>query len=66
MGFWEWPHEVNAPNVKYLYLKVVVQGHCIASGDAPMQLAFLTSSDEFFGVFVHRRLEEPTLLDFGL
>jgi hypothetical protein len=66
MGFWKWSHEVNASHVKYLYFKVVVQGHCVASGDAPMQLTFLTPSDEFFGVFIHDRLEEPTLPDLGL
>jgi hypothetical protein len=31
-----------------------------------LQLAFLTPSDEFFGVFVHRRPEESALSDFGL
>ena len=66
MGFWEWSHEVNAPYIEYLNLKVVVQGHCIASGDAPMQLTFPTPPDEFFGVLVHRRPEEPTLPDLGL
>ena len=66
MGFWEWSHEVNAPYVEYLYLQVVVEGHCIAISDATLQLAFPTSSDEFFGVFVHRWPEESALPDFGL
>ena len=66
MGFWEWSHEVNSSYIEYLYLQVVVQGHRVASGDAPMQLAFPTSSDEFFGVFVHHRLEETALPDLGL
>ena len=66
MGFWEWSHKVNAPYVEYLYLKVVMQGHYIVSGDAPMQLTFPTPLDEFFGVFVHHRPEEPALLDLGL
>jgi hypothetical protein len=65
MGFWEWSHEVNAPYVEYLCLKVVVQGHCVASGDAPMLLTFLTPLNEFFGAFVHHRSEEPALQDLG-
>ena len=43
-----------------------MEGRCIARSDATLQLAFLTPSNEFFGVFVHRRPEESTLLDFGL
>jgi len=54
IGLLEWPHEVNAPNIKYLHLQVVVVGHCVASSDATLQLAFSTPSDEFFGVFVYR------------
>ena len=66
LGLLECPHEVNAQHIKYFYLKVVVEGHCIARRDATLQLAFSTPSDEFFGVFVHRLLEESALSDFGL
>jgi hypothetical protein len=66
LGTLEWPHEVNAPHIKYFYLKVVVEGHCIARHDAALQLTFLTPLDEFFGVFVHRWLEESALPEFGL
>jgi hypothetical protein len=65
MGLLEWPHEVNAPHIKYPYLKVVVDGHCIARSDATLQLTFPTPSNEFFGVFVRRRPEESALPDFG-
>ena len=53
MGLLEWPHEVNALDIEDLHLRVVVEGHCIASSDATLQLAFLTPSDEFLVVFVH-------------
>ena len=43
-----------------------MEGHCIARGDATLQLAFLTPLNEFFGVFVHCWPEESALLDFGL
>ena len=66
MGLLEWPHEVNALDIKDLHLQVIVEGHCIASSDATLQLAFSTPSDEFLGVFVHLRLDESTLPDFGL
>jgi hypothetical protein len=41
------------PHIKYFYLKVVVQGHCIASVDASMELALSTPSYELLGVSVH-------------
>jgi hypothetical protein len=66
MGLLEWPHEVNAPNIEDLYLQVVVEGHCIVSYNATLQLIFLTPLDELLGVFVHRWPEEPVLPDFGL
>ena len=66
MGLLEWPHEVNAQDIKYLHMQVVVEGHGIASSDATLQLTLLTPSNEFFGVFVHHWPEEPALLDFGL
>ena len=66
MGLLEWPHEVNAPYSEDLHLQVVVEGHCVASNDATLQLAFPTPSDEFFGVFIHHWLEESALLDFDL
>ena len=66
LGLLKWAHEVNAPHIKYFYLMVVVEGHCIARSDATLQLAFLTPLDEFFGVFVHRWPEEPGLPNFGL
>jgi hypothetical protein len=66
LGLLEWSQEVNAPHIKYFYLKVVVEGHCIASGDVSLKLALLTPSDELLGVLVHRRLEESTLPDLGL
>jgi hypothetical protein len=46
MGFWEWSHEVNAPDVKYLHLQVVMEGHCMASSNASLLLALLTPLDE--------------------
>jgi len=64
--------------VPRLEKKVVVEGHCVASSDATLQLAFSTSSDEFLGVFLHRWPdeflgvflhrwpEESTLPKFGL
>ena len=36
LGLLEWSHEVNAPHIKYFYLKVVVEGHCIASSDVSL------------------------------
>ena len=36
LGLPEWPHEVNAPHIKYFYLKIVVEGHCVARGDATL------------------------------
>jgi hypothetical protein len=66
MELLKWSHEINAPDIKYLHLQVVVEGHCIASYNATLQLTFSTPSDELLGVFVHRRLEEPALPDFGL
>jgi hypothetical protein len=66
MGLLEWPHEVDAPDIEDLHLQVVVEGHCVASSDATLQLAFSTPLDEFLGVFVHCWLEEPALLYFGL
>jgi hypothetical protein len=50
MGLLEWPHEVNAPNIEDLYLQVVVEGHCIVSYNATLQLIFLTPLDELLGV----------------
>jgi hypothetical protein len=47
-------------------LKVVVEGHWIASCDVSLKLALPTPSDEFLGVLIHRRPEESTLPDFGL
>jgi hypothetical protein len=52
-GLWEWSHEVNAPYVEQLNLKVVVKGHLIASGDATMHLALPASLDEFSSVLIH-------------
>jgi hypothetical protein len=66
MGFWEWSHEVNTLDVKYLHLQVVMEGHCMVSSNASLQLTLPTPLDEFFGVFVHYRLEEPALPNFGL
>ena len=66
MGLLKWSHEVNALDIEDLHLQVVVEGHCIASYDATLQLAFSTPLDEFYGVFIHRRSEESALLDFGL
>jgi hypothetical protein len=66
LGLWEWSHEVNAPHIKYFYLKIVVEGHCISSCDVPLILALLTPPNEFFGVIIHRRSIESTLPDFGL
>ena len=66
LGLLEWPHEVNAPHIKYFYLKIVVEGHCITRGDAFLYLAFSTPLYEFFGVFIHRWPEESALPDFGL
>jgi hypothetical protein len=66
LGLLEWSHEVNAPHIKYFYLKVIVEGHCIASYDVSLKLALLTPSNEFLGVFIHDQPEESTLPDFGL
>ena len=64
LGLLKWPHEVNAPHIKYFYFKVVLYGHCIASSDASLKLALPTPPDELLGVLVHRWPEEPTLPDF--
>ena len=66
MGLLKWSHEVNALDIEDLHLQVVVEGHCIASYNATLQLAFLAPSDELLGVFIHCWPEEPALLDFGL
>jgi hypothetical protein len=66
LGPLEWSHEVNAPHIKYFYLKVIVEGHCVASGDASLKLALLAPLDELLGVLVHCWPEESTLPDFGL
>lgn len=66
MGLLKWPHEVDAPNIKYLHLQVVVEWHGIASSDTSLQLTLLTPSNEVFGVIIHRCLEESALPDFGL
>ena len=66
MGLLEWPHEVNALDIKYLHLQVILEWHCISSSDATLQLAFSVFSDELLGVFVHRRPEEPAFPDFVL
>ena len=66
MGLLEQPHEVNAPNIEDLHLQVVVEGYCVASSDATLQLAFSTPLDEFLGVSIHRQPEESTLPDFVL
>ena len=66
LGLLKRSHIVNAPDIEYLHLQVVVEGHCIASSDATLQLVFPTPLDEFFGVFIHRRPEESILPDFGL
>jgi hypothetical protein len=54
LGLLEWSHEVNAPHIKYFYLKIVVEGHCIVSCDVPLKLALSTPLDEFLGVLIHR------------
>ena len=64
LGLLEGPHEVNAPHIKYFYLKVEVEGHCVASCDATLELALPTPPNEFFGVLVHCQPEETTLPDF--
>jgi hypothetical protein len=61
MGFFEWPHENNAPYVEQFNLMVVCEWHCIASSDATLHLAFSTSSNELSGVFIHYWPEETTL-----
>jgi hypothetical protein len=66
LGHLEWSHEVNTPHIKYFYLKIVVEGHCIASYDVPLKLALLTPSNEFLSVLIHHRPEESTLLDLDL
>jgi hypothetical protein len=66
LGPLEWSHEVNAPHIKYFYLKVIVEGHCIASSDVSLKLALPAPPDELLGVLVHCWLEESTLPDFGL
>jgi hypothetical protein len=66
MGLLEWPHEVNTPYVEQFNLKVVCEWHCIASGDASLQLAPLSPLDKFSGVFIHCWLEETTLPDLCL
>jgi hypothetical protein len=66
MGLWEWSREINAPHIKYFYLKVVVEGHCIPSCDVPLILALLAPSNEFFGVVLHGWIVESTLPDLGL
>jgi hypothetical protein len=51
--------EVNAPHIKYFYLKVVVEGHCIASYDVSLKLALPTPPDEFLGVLIHHDQKNP-------
>jgi hypothetical protein len=66
MGLWEWSHEINAPHIKYFYLKVVVEGHCIPSCDVPLILALPAPPNEFFGVVIHGWPIESTLPYLGL
>jgi hypothetical protein len=66
LGPLERSHKVNAPHIKYFYLKVVMKRHCIASCDVSLKLALPTPPDEFLSVLIHRQLEESTLPDFGL
>jgi hypothetical protein len=66
LGLLERSHKVNAPHIKYFYLKVVMKRHCIASCDVSLKLALSTPPDKFLSVLIHRRPEESTLPDFGL
>jgi hypothetical protein len=54
LGLLEWSHEVNALHIKYFYLKVIVEGHCIVSGDVSLKLTISTPPGELLGVLIHR------------
>ena len=66
LGSYKWSHVIKTPDIEKFNLKIVVQGHWIASCDPSMPLAVWTSADEVLCIFIHRWPIETTLPDFRL